>query len=71
MTEFPRYPCWRYHKDLPAGRIFQDQAEIDAAGEGWVDTPAKLQPAEPAGAAEAPAAEPAKKRGRAAGKDLA
>lgn len=36
---------WRYHKDFPAGRIFEtdNPGEVeDAEADGWVDTPAKL-----------------------------
>ncbi len=38
MTEFP---SWRYHA-TQAPRVFADAASLAAAGEGWVDSPARL-----------------------------
>lgn len=52
-------PTFMYHADEPAGRIFESQSEIDAAGDGWVDSPAAI------------GAEPAKGKKAKAGKDLA
>ena len=42
MTNINQYfPSCRYHKTLaPKGRMFNTQAEIDEAGEGWEDSPA-------------------------------
>lgn len=37
------YPTCRYHPtEAPLGRIFTDQAAMDALGPAWVDTPAKF-----------------------------
>lgn len=36
------FPVWRYHQ-TKGGKIFHSQAELDAAGEGWVDSPAKFE----------------------------
>ncbi len=33
------YPRWRYHKNLPQGKIFYNADEEFSAGEGWVDHP--------------------------------
>lgn len=44
MSEFP---CWRYSASAPA-RIFANAVELEAAGDGWVDSPAKLVAVEPA-----------------------
>lgn len=30
---------WRYHKDMPQGKIFEVGEEIPA---GWVDSPSKI-----------------------------
>ena len=38
--EFPR---WMYRKDLPKGKIFKDEKQLEAAGDGWVNSPAQLQ----------------------------
>jgi len=37
------FPSWRYHASLPAC-IVADQAESDALGAGWYDSPAKCMP---------------------------
>jgi len=42
MSRFIAFPSYRYHRDEPGGRIFQSQAEVTVAGEGWVDSPAKI-----------------------------
>lgn len=42
MSEAAQFPCWRYHATAPAGQVFNTQDELDAAGKGWVDSPAKL-----------------------------
>jgi hypothetical protein len=36
------FPTFRYHREKEP-KIFKNQAEIDAAGPGWVDSPAKLK----------------------------
>jgi len=40
-TKSKFWPSWRYHP-VHEPRIFQSQAELDAAGPGWVDSPAKF-----------------------------
>lgn len=40
------FPSWRYHRTEPA-RIVNDPLELDALGEGWADTPAAFDAAEP------------------------
>ena len=35
--EYQAFPAWRYNVD--GGRVFEDQAEIDAADGDWFDTP--------------------------------
>lgn len=53
------FPCWRYHASA-AARVFNTEQELAAAGDGWVDSPAKLNAApEPSPEPEAPAEEPA------------
>jgi hypothetical protein len=40
-----KFPTFRFHKELaPEGRILQTQADVDALGAGWVDTPAAFDP---------------------------
>lgn len=41
MSEPIYYPCFRYHPNHEP-TIFQNQEELDAAGDGWVDTPEKF-----------------------------
>lgn len=42
------FPCFIYHKEKsPDGKIFQIHAELESAGYGWVDTPAKYETEEP------------------------
>ena len=41
------YPCFRYHEKEGA-RIFNSQEEYEAAGAGWVDTPAAFNEVAPA-----------------------
>jgi len=37
------FPAFRYHAKLaPQGYLFKSQAELDSAGPGWVDSPAKF-----------------------------
>lgn len=37
------YPVWRFHKTkLPDGKIVYSEAEDEALGPGWVDSPAKF-----------------------------
>tara|TARA_R100001086_G_scaffold250077_1_gene193284 strand:- start:1687 stop:1923 length:237 start_codon:yes stop_codon:yes gene_type:complete len=38
----PGFPTWRYHRTKPAC-IVHSSEELDALGEGWVDTPAKFK----------------------------
>lgn len=53
------FPCWRYHASA-AARVFNTEEELAAAGEGWVDSPAKLGCApEPSPEPETPAEETA------------
>jgi hypothetical protein len=40
------FPCWRYHRTLPA-RIVYSAEEEKALGEGWADTPAAFLEPEP------------------------
>jgi len=38
------WPSWRYHKEIkPEGKIVRSDAEFEALGPGWVDTPAKFE----------------------------
>ncbi|WP_440966443.1 hypothetical protein ACL58G_09235 [Massilia sp. GER05] len=40
---YQEYPKWMYHqKRCPAGKIFNSEEELRAAGRDWVDTPAKF-----------------------------
>ncbi len=40
---------WLYHEThAPAGKMFRSDTEEAAAGDGWVDTPAKFGQTEPA-----------------------
>jgi hypothetical protein len=44
VYQFQPFPSTRYHPQrAPEGRSFKNQGELDAAGEGWVDTPAKFR----------------------------
>ena len=36
------FPVWHYHR-TKGGKIFYSQAELEAAGEGWEDSPAKFE----------------------------
>ena len=48
------YPTFRYHPTLaPEGKKFTNQADYDALGPEWVDTPAKF-PLDPVPADDAP-----------------
>ena len=38
---------WRYSKDCPAGRIFDDE-ELDSLGDEWIDNPLPFRNPEPA-----------------------
>lgn len=39
------YPTFRFHAtEAPQGKRFTDEAELDALGPEWVDTPAKFAP---------------------------
>ena len=40
------FPTFRYSPEVPQGRKFTDEAEFNALGPEWVDTPAKLVPSE-------------------------
>lgn len=37
-----RFPCWMYHKKHGA-RLFNTKEELEEAGSGWVDSPAKIK----------------------------
>lgn len=39
MYEPIKYPCWRFHRELPM-TLCQNPEEEAALGEGWADTPA-------------------------------
>jgi len=39
--KIPGFPCYRYHLNNEP-TIFRTQAELDAAGDGWVDNPDKV-----------------------------
>jgi hypothetical protein len=41
------FPCFMYHAEHGA-RLFADSLEYEEAGEGWVDSPAKLDEPAPA-----------------------
>ena len=41
--EFPR---WMYRADVISGRLFYTAKELEAAGEGWYDSPAFLHQGE-------------------------
>ena len=41
MYVFQKFPTWRYHPSQPA-KIFNSEAELEAAGPGWVDNPNKI-----------------------------
>ncbi len=56
-----QFPCFMYRHDAPEGRIFNGAAEFDEAGAGWVDSPAKLNGAEPAEQPVEPDAAPVKR----------
>lgn len=36
------YPTWKYHKDLPGGKIVKNDREEMALGDGWHDSPADI-----------------------------
>lgn len=36
------YPMWLYHKEK-GKKVFETEAEVEAAGEGWVDSPAAFE----------------------------
>lgn len=38
---FPSWPAWRYRAG--EAKIFKTAEELAAAGDGWVDSPAKIQ----------------------------
>ena len=40
--EYREFPKWLFHKEHGA-KIFNNPAEVEAAGDGWVDSPAKLE----------------------------
>lgn len=40
------FPAWLYHKTKGA-KIFENAEEVEAAGEGWFDTPAAFEVSEP------------------------
>ncbi len=40
MSNFPSWPAWRYR--FGESRIFASAEEVEAAGDGWVDSPAKV-----------------------------
>lgn len=58
------FPRILYSATEPTGRIFQDQAALDAAGAGWVDSPDKVQAAAPPPAEEDAPDEPQTPRSR-------
>lgn len=37
-----QFPCFMYHAEHGA-RLFSAQAEFDESGDGWVDSPAKIE----------------------------
>lgn len=57
-TAFPRI---YYHASEPTGRIFASQDELDAAGPGWVQSPADIHEPPPP-APEAPSHTPRSSR---------
>lgn len=36
------FPAIHYHSTCPTGRVFHDSVELEQAGPGWVDSPARL-----------------------------
>lgn len=53
MAEADKVPAsmafYMYHEiKAPEGKLFKDEAELKAAGSGWVDTTAKFKKAEQA-----------------------
>lgn len=36
------YPTWKYHKDLPGGKIVRNDREELALGDDWYDSPADI-----------------------------
>lgn len=42
MEKDTKFPRWRFHKDLPDGKIVRSSEENEQLGAGWVDSPLDL-----------------------------
>lgn len=41
------YPLWKYHPSCPDGVLVKSAEQLEAIGEGWVDSPTLFPPPPP------------------------